>query len=451
MADDRDALVSAFHTADDDDDDFLVAREDARDLLEPEVSEEERYVYDFFSNQYLRQKRERLRRERAKQWESESSNPILGHYWDDEATLDDGEKFLREYILNMGWKTKKDINENQEKTIDGEDDLSVDSDSADEEFLDRVDEFETKYNFRFEEEGGHAIASHARKVDDSVRVKESKRKRERDSKKARKDEENTSKLMELQRLKNLKRQEIKNRLLEIEKVTGNTGLAEESTGESYLESEFDPAYHDQAMTSLLGDDYYENEDSEFVAQDDESEWNNGDAETEHYEEEAQGRDDDENMWYYCDACIRPIQPGNVGYECRDCEEEEVTICHNCRQSGQHPTSHKLKKFRVAENECPPKDWQSVLFQLKKKRTRDIASGKMDELYGMEYEDLIAGDVACRFKYTQVDSDSFGLSTEAILLKKESELNKSVSLRKLHPYRKGHPMRRVRYHDGERRQ
>lgn len=405
----------------------------------------------FFSNQYLRQKRERLRRERAKQWESESSNPILGHYWDNEGTLDDGEKFLREYILNMGWKTKKDINENQKKSIDGEDELSVDSDSADEEFLDRVDEFETKFNFRFEEEGGHAISSHARKVDDSVRVMESKRKRERDSKKAREDEEKTSKLMELQRLKNLKRQEIKNRLLEIEKVTGNAGLAEESTGESYLESEFDPAYHDQAMTSLLGEDYYENEDSEFVAQDDESEWNHGGAETEHYEEEAQGRDDDENMWYYCDACIRPIQPGNVGYECRDCEEEEVTICHNCRQSGQHPTSHKLKKFRVAENEFPPEDWQSVLFQVKKKRTRDIASGKMDELYGMEYEDLIAGDVACRFKYTQVDSDSFGLSTEAILLKKESELNKSVSLKKLHPYRKAHPMRRVRYHDGERRQ
>lgn len=48
MADDRDALVSAFHTADDDDDDFLVSREDARDFSEPEVSEEERYVSIFF-------------------------------------------------------------------------------------------------------------------------------------------------------------------------------------------------------------------------------------------------------------------------------------------------------------------------------------------------------------------------------------------------------------------
>jgi protein KRI1 len=154
--------------------------------------------------------------------------------------LDDGEKFLRDYILNMGWKTKEGINDTPKTAAGGDDDnLSVDPDSADEEFLDKLDEFESKYNFRFEEEGGHAIASHARKVEDSVRVKESKRKREREAKKARKEEAEKAKQIELQRLKNLKRQEIKNRLAEIEKVTGNTaGLS--TAGEQYLDAEFDP-------------------------------------------------------------------------------------------------------------------------------------------------------------------------------------------------------------------
>ena len=441
MTDERAALRAAFHQEQDGEDaELFTAKEVSAHELLPELSEEERYVqhikYSLYS--YFRTKREKLRKARAKQWESESSDPILGHYWDEEGKLDDGEKFLREYILNMGWKTREDINETP-KTKAG-DDLSVDSDSEDEEFLDKVDDFETKYNFRFEEEGGHAIASHARRVDDSVRVKESKRKRERETKQTRRDEEKKQKLIELQRLKNLKRQEIKNRLMEIEKVTGNHRVEIDGVGEACLDTEFDPEQHDQQMEDLLGEDYYEQEDSEFqVAEEEENaveEWN--------------GNEDEETPWYYCDACIRPIRPGNIGYECRDCEEEDVTICHNCKQGGQHASSHKMKKFLVADNEVPPEDWQSVLLQIKKKRTRDIATGKLDELYGMEYEDLIGGDIPCRFKYTLVDSDSFGLSTEAILLKNEQELNKSVSLRKLHPYRKAHPMKRVRYHDGHRR-
>ena len=355
----------------------------------------------------------------------------------------------------MGWKTKDKINDTPKTEADDTGSLSGDSDSEDEAFLERVDEFETKYNFRFEEEGGHAIASHARKVDDSVRVKESKRKRERESKKERKDEEKKHKLIELQRLKNLKREEIKNRLAEIEKVTGNVGLVPESAAEACLEADFDPEQHDAQMSQLLGDDYYENEDEGFGASlEDETEEAGTAAAGEWNDEvDASGEyetpEDDETPWYYCDGCIRPIRPGNMGYACRVCEEDDVTICHNCKQSGQHPTSHKLKKFLVADHEVPPEDWQSILLQIKKKRTRDIAKGKLDEVYGMDYEDLIGGEIPCRFKYTQVDSDSFGLSSEAILLKNDSELNKTVSLKKLHPYRKAHAMRRVRYHDGKR--
>lgn len=344
----------------------------------------------------------------------------------------------------MGWKTKDKINDTP-KTDAGS--LSGDSESEDEDFLNKVDEFETKYNFRYEEEGGHAIASHARRVDDSVRVKESKRKRERDSKKDRHDEQKKQKLVELQRLKNLKREEIKNRLAEIEKVTGNHGLVPEAAAQACLEGDFDPEQHDAQMAELIGEDYYENEDADFAVTEDPDAEPAVDAEWQ--EEDAGPVEEEETPWYYCDACIRPIRPGNMGYECRDCEEEEVTICHNCKQSGQHPSSHKLKKFLVADHECPPEDWQAILLQMKKKRTRDIAKGKFDEVYGMDYEDLLGGEIPCRFKYTQVDSDSFGLSTEAILLKNDSELNKTVSLKKLHPYRKAHAMRQVRYHDGKR--
>jgi protein KRI1 len=384
---------------------------------------------------------EKQRQLRAKQWERESSNPILGHYWDDKATLDDGDKFLREYILNMGWKTRDNINVTT-KTPDMADNdvLSIDSESEDEEFMERLDEFETKYNFRFEEEGGHTVSSHARRIDDSVRVKESKRKKERERKSERKEEERKQKLVELQRLKKAKKKEIEKRLREIELATGNAGGLDADNRGEYLDKDFDPERHDAEMSLLLGEDYYEQPDEEYSV----------DEEVENAESPNVAADAEENLWYYCDSCIRPIRPGNIGYECRDCQEEDLTICHNCKSEGCHPSGHKLKKFRVEENETPPEDWQSILFQMKKKKTKEIATGKFDELYGMEYEDLIGGDLPCRFKYTNVDSDSFGLSSEAILLKSDKELNSTVSLKKIHPYRKAHAFKRVRYHDGNRR-
>ena len=436
-------LISAFEDIEDDGD-FLVAKHS--DLHhEEELTEEEKYVIISFCMTITnRAKRERILKERARQWESNRENPIMGHYWDDEARLDDGEKFLRDYITNMGWKTKDKINK------DDDDNSSGDDDEEDEEFLDKMDEFETKYNFRFEEDGGHAIASHSRHVGDSVRVKESKRKKERDSKKERRESEKRAKLAELQRLKNLKQAEINARLKELEQVTGNKVVSSEIVSD-LLDGEFDPSVHDQQMDAMLGDDYYDQEDEE-------GDFDQQDEPVISEEEEVAGAEEEDeedttpcedNLWFYCDSCIRPIRPGNMGYECKECVDE-TTECHNCHMNKSHEGGrHRMKKFLVGEDEIPPSNWQEVLYDIKKKRTRDIQKGKFDELYKMDYEDLIAGDVACRFKYTNVDSDSFGLSTNTILIKSDKELNSMVSLKKIHPYRKENVMKRVRYHDKNR--
>ena len=45
-----------------------------------------------------------------------------------------------------------------------------------------MDKFEKVYNFRFEEPGGDQIMTHPRKIEDSQRVKESKRAPERQRK-----------------------------------------------------------------------------------------------------------------------------------------------------------------------------------------------------------------------------------------------------------------------------
>lgn len=75
---------------------------------------------------------------------------FLRSYWTDEK-LDEGEAFLRDYVLNKRYMEP----EEKERERTGYNEVAHDSDegglSNDEEFEKNREEFEHKYNFRFEE------------------------------------------------------------------------------------------------------------------------------------------------------------------------------------------------------------------------------------------------------------------------------------------------------------
>lgn len=59
---------------------------------------------------------------------------------------------------------------------------------------------------------------------------------------------------------------------------------------------------------------------------------------------------------------------------------------------------------------------------------------LDEHYKLDYEDMIAGTIPCRFKYRPVEPTTFGLTLTDIVETDDRDLNAHASLRKLAPYR-----------------
>lgn len=81
----------------------------------------------------------------------ETDKELLKRFYGDESKLDQTDKFLRNYILLQCWKDKGNSGRSKlQEQIDNEDA------ARDEE----MEEYEQKYNFRFEEGNGAYITTH---------------------------------------------------------------------------------------------------------------------------------------------------------------------------------------------------------------------------------------------------------------------------------------------------
>ncbi|KAK2960454.1 putative KRI1 protein [Blattamonas nauphoetae] len=323
--------------------------------------------------------------------------------------LDETDRELFSFTLNQGWKKHQDKPQRSDSSqAESESELS-----SEEEEIDRQEEFEKKYNFRFEEPYGLEMQTNQRgPVEGSVRRIESKRKRERELEKERRELRETQLREETKRMKALLKEEKESKLNQIKSIAGI-----EEFDKSILEEDFDEAKFDAMMDKLFNDTYYTKSDEEFERQMELERGGDSDDSEEAKEEE-------------------PIKKKKRTHSEKDDIFDEIM-------------KENKKNARKRAKELLDQQTRDKL-EITKKELKDLMKKNPDEL---DFEDVIAGGLKTRFKYRKVKPNNYKLSLEDILNKDEEILNQRVPLKYVTaPYRESDepPKRRRSKRDRERK-
>ena len=374
----RKAFLTESSNADGDEDDWMVVKKKVTSADQDELAKEAS--------------------EELKEIKSLSKKTKDDTFKDPRGEVGDGEKFLLDFITNKKWIDKNDLD------VDDDSDDSVDENSLDD--VDRADEFESNYNFRFEQAAQEmatsgaalSVKTYARsQTMNTVRREDTTRKDKRQARKERKAAERKAKEEQLRRLKNAKKKEMNTKLSQVKAVIG--GLEESAVDEAaimkMLEGDYDPEKFEKAMEQAYGEEFYEQEDREWKTDLDV-------RETLKDDEEGDGvvGQDDVNGGMYDN-----VQEGEANEEANDEEYDETEEWNDDEYDESHEESQLEKKVKTKMQE---------------------------ELYKLDYEDIVAG-MPTRFKYREVESNDYGLTTQEILFARDTTLKQFVSLKKMAPY------------------
>ena len=274
---------------------------------------------------------------------------LLEQIWGDDKKLSKDERFLRNYILSEGWLDKNTTGLNKNLLL---------IDKEDEENEDKFEDFENRYNHRFEEEGGANITTYQRNID-SYRHKDDTRATKRKEHEQRKLEEKNKKKEEIKNEKLKKAEEIKKKIDKLEKIAGTEKIGE--LLEEFENKDFNMDEFDQKMNDIFNKEYYNqelNEDElDTLNKRQEKHLDLSDEENKSENNNENNNDDnEENLWFYCDSCKKALKEGKIKYECKTCED--YTLCKKCYKAKGH--EHQMKKDIVPTGCTPPENADELI-------------------------------------------------------------------------------------------
>ncbi|AAS51750.2 ADL170Cp [Eremothecium gossypii ATCC 10895] len=298
----------------------------------------------------------------------------------------DDEQFLQAFVEQQAWIPRKG-----DKTVDLDRGEAFEED--DKEFEDAVEQFETAYNFRYEDPNAAEIVSYARTQATIRRSAASTRKRKRDEEKQEKDKDRQEREKAIQKKKKETVYQLSDVLDKIRKEYGaeiSEPMVQKLTA-TLLNGSYDDSKWDEVVGELFDEEFYQQE--------------------------------GKPTWDENDEIMGDFYAGNADDDDDAAPTEDHANGEKEKKSKKEGT--KEKKAKKQEK----KELRNIIEESVEQNKLALIE-KVEEERGRTKEK----DLDIKFRYREVSPESFGLTTREIFMADDAALNEYIGLKKFAPYR-----------------